>query len=81
MDILKNIREKASSLNKHIVLPEGNDLRMQLAAHNLSETGLCRVTLLGEEKEIREQASANQISLDQVEIIEPGRSNMLDFLS
>jgi len=77
MDLLEQIKQKASGLNKHIVLPEGTDLRMQKAAHHLSKEKLCRVTLLGEEDEIRKQASANQIYLD-VNILDPGRSDKLD---
>lgn len=43
---MKNIRERASELNKHIVLPEGNDPRVQEAARFLINEQICEVTLL-----------------------------------
>lgn len=45
-DIMNHIRERAGKQNKHIVLPEGEDPRVQKAAEFLTEKNICRVTLL-----------------------------------
>lgn len=55
-------RERAKSLNRHIVLPEGVDDRTLLAAHKLLLDGICRVTVLGDPDKIR--ARAGQLNLD-----------------
>jgi len=40
----KIFRERAKSLKRHIVLPEGVDDRTLIAAHKLLLDGICRVT-------------------------------------
>lgn len=46
MDFIAGIEQRAAALNGHVVLPEGDDPRLQEAARALTERKLCRVTLL-----------------------------------
>ncbi|TVQ15521.1 MAG: phosphate acetyltransferase [Balneolaceae bacterium] len=64
MDIIKQIRTHAKAAAKNIVLPETEDTRTLKAAEFLLKENICRVTLIGDEAEIREAAEAEAISLD-----------------
>jgi len=77
-EIVQNLRNRAAVLKKHIVLPEGGDLRMLKAAQRLTGEQVCRVTLLGNEKEIRKNAENNGISLAGVEVVDPASSKLSD---
>lgn len=50
--ILASLIERASKLNKKIVLPESNDIRVLEAANILQEQGICNVILIGKKEEI-----------------------------
>jgi phosphate acetyltransferase len=58
----KTFRERARSLARHIVLPEGVDDRSLIAAHKLLREGICRITVLGTPAKI--QARAKELDLD-----------------
>jgi len=64
MHIIKQIRTHAKAAAKNIVLPETEDTRTLKAAEFLLKEKICRVTLIGDEAEIREAAEAESISLD-----------------
>ncbi|MBQ3116302.1 MAG: phosphate acetyltransferase [Clostridia bacterium] len=67
--VLENIKKEASLLNKNIVLPEGEDSRVVLAAVEAVKEGLATVTLLGNKEEI---LKANPgVCLDGVNVIDP----------
>ncbi|MBN1968068.1 MAG: phosphate acetyltransferase [Candidatus Delongbacteria bacterium] len=70
-NIMQEIIEKAKKRQKHIVLPEGFDERMIVAAEKLAKEGICRVTLLGNNDEILSMARDKNISLEGVNIINP----------
>jgi phosphate acetyltransferase len=57
------IIQRAKSDHRHIVLPEGTEERILRAAEILMMRGVVEVTLLGNEEEIRQKASALGISL------------------
>ena len=68
-NVLKSIKDKASLLNKHIVLPEGEDSRVVIAASEVVKQGLARVTLLGNLDEI---TKANPgVDLSGVNVVDP----------
>ena len=68
-NVLENIKSKASALNKCIVLPEGEDSRVVVAAAEAVKQKLARVVVLGNPEEI---AKANpDVNLDGVTIIDP----------
>ena len=68
-NVLENIKNKASLLNKHIVLPEGEDSRVVRAASEVVKTNLARITLLGNKDEI---AKLNPgVDLTGINIVDP----------
>ncbi len=77
MDILERIRQRAAAQPQHIVLPEGNDPRTVVAAGICARNRLTRITLLGDEKTIRETAQRERVDLGGVEVIDHKRA--LDF--
>jgi phosphate acetyltransferase len=78
MSILERIRQRAASRPQHIVLPEGNDPRTVIAANECVKQRLAQITLLGDEESIRDAASANQLSLSGVTIIDHRRAPDFD---
>ena len=52
MDFLDSMYEKARSLNRHIVLPEGSESRTLHAARIITDKRLARLSLIGSFNEI-----------------------------
>ena len=68
-NVLENIKKQASALNKCIVLPEGEDSRVVVAAAQAVKENLARVVVLGNPEEI---AKANpEVDLSGVTVINP----------
>ncbi|MDR2634076.1 MAG: phosphate acetyltransferase [Treponema sp.] len=79
MDFVKDMRQKAKSLQKKLVLPEGTEPRTVKAARILADEGLAAsVTLLGKEPEIQNVASQGGVSLEGIHIVDPGASGLLE---
>jgi phosphate acetyltransferase len=70
MDILERIRQRAASRPQHIVLPEGNDPRIVIAAADCARRRIARVTVLGDEENIRSTAREQRLDLGGVTIID-----------
>lgn len=69
---MDNIKAKASALNKRIVLCEGEDSRVVKAASDTVKQKIAKITLLGDEAEIRK---ANpDVDLTGVDIVNPATS-------
>ena len=64
------ILEKARSVQRHIVLPEGSEIRILRAAEEVLYKGICRITLLGKKEELLGIARKNGISLDEKAILD-----------
>ncbi|KAL1508085.1 hypothetical protein AB1Y20_007678 [Prymnesium parvum] len=56
---------------QRIVLPEGDDTRIVVAAGELISRGLCDVTLIGEEKSVKALAESAHVCIDGATIIDP----------
>ena len=71
-DLLK----KAQKVKKHIVLPEGTDERILLAAARLTVLDIVEITLLGSKQNIEEKINELGISMnfDRVKIVDPASS-------
>lgn len=70
-----NLVAKAKSNKKHIVLPEGTDTRILLAAISLIDQNVVDVTLLGKREEILAKAAEVGIKLNgNIKIINPVES-------
>jgi phosphate acetyltransferase len=78
MSILDDLQEKAKGLNKHIVLPEGDDPRTIEAAREITSKKLARLTILGEPKTIEKHARDCGLELNAVNLIDPTDSPHLD---
>ena len=75
---LHNIIERARSDQRHIVLPEGGEERILRAVDALQRRQVVRLTLLGDEDEIRDRAAKLKIDLEGVMVINPITSDRLD---
>lgn len=75
-----NVVQKAKSLQKRIVLPEGTDDRILTAASQLADDEMAHLIVLGEEAKIL--ARVNELGLkwnkDRIQVIEPKTSTYYD---
>lgn len=78
MNILERLRQRASADPQHIVLPEGNEARTVLAASICAREKLARITLLGDEEQIRAAAQETGADLGGVEVIDHKRAPDFD---
>lgn len=76
MSLTQQFIDKAKKLQKRIVLPEGSDERMVLAAVKLAAEGIAKPILIGKEDEVKKLAAG--ASLDGVTIASPATSPDLD---
>ena len=72
MAIIDKIKAKAKANVKHIVLPEGEEIRNIQAAAMIVEQGLAKLTLLGNPDKVKEVAVG--VNLEGVAIIDPATS-------
>lgn len=70
--LMEQIYAEAKKAYKHIVLAEGEELRIINAAKKIVENRIARVTLIGNKELILERAEEN---LDGIEIIDPKQSD------
>lgn len=71
MALIDRIKERARVSAKHIVLPEGCEPRTIQAAPRVVREGIARVTLLGDEQQIRAKAQELGVDLEGVGILNP----------
>ncbi len=65
------IVEKARELNKHIILPEGEEPRTIQAAAICHKRKIARLSLLGNPNEINKTAENHGVDLEGIQIIDP----------
>lgn len=70
MNLLNQIKEKARTRNKAIVLPESHDERVLKAAEILTKEKICKVITLGNPVKVNEDAEKLGVDLAGVEIID-----------
>ncbi|MHA7218854.1 phosphate acetyltransferase [Arthrobacter sp. MDT1-48-3] len=71
---LHELIQRARSERRHIVLPEGEDVRVLKAAEILRRRDVCDLTILGPEARIRELASGQGIDLTGLTLVDPSTS-------
>ncbi len=81
LELLQTIRNKAKERKKTIVLPESHDERVLKAAATLSNEGIAKVILLGDEQKVREDVSSLNLDLQGVRIIDHQKSELLSDFS
>ena len=79
MDFVKEMRAKAQSAQKKLVLPEGTEKRTVKAARIIYDEKLAAsVTLLGNEEAIKAVAGQEGVKLDGLKIVDPSLSPDID---
>ena len=75
-----NLLQQAKFQKRHIVLPEGKEIRILKAAAFLLNRGIVDLTLLGQPEKIQQIINQNGISLNtsQLQIIDPARSDKVE---
>ncbi|MDO4356524.1 MAG: phosphate acetyltransferase [Clostridia bacterium] len=75
MAIIDQIKAKAQSNVKHIVLPEGEEIRNVKAAAVVLKEGIAKLTLLGNPEKVKAVAEEVGVCLCGAEIIDPATSD------
>jgi phosphate acetyltransferase len=75
---LHELIQRARSERRHIVLPEGEDIRVLKAAEILRRRDVCDLTILGPEARVRELAASQGIDLTGLTLIDPATSDLRD---
>lgn len=70
MELLNQIKDKASTLNKHIVLPEGDEPRTLKATEVILKEKLARITLLGNVDTIKAKAAELGVDITGASIVD-----------
>ena len=78
MDIIEQLIERAKSRPRSVVLPEGDDARVTLAARRLRDEGIAHPILIGERAVLEAAAASAGVSLDAIESVSPRTSDALD---
>lgn len=74
---INDVLAKAKQHYKTIVLPEGEDLRVLQAAHTINKDKICKIILLGDETQIKDDFAKNGWDINGIEIINPNTSPKL----
>ena len=72
MAFMDTIRDRVRGRGVRIVYPEGAEERAQRAAALLRDQGLARPALLGSEAKVRSSAAERGVSLEGIEVLDPG---------
>lgn len=74
-NLFTDIKERLHGNEKTIVLPEGKDVRILVAASRLQAEGLVKPILLGDEIEVTQVANAAAIDISGITIINPEKAS------
>ncbi|MDR2742893.1 MAG: phosphate acetyltransferase [Treponema sp.] len=79
MDFVKDMKNKARTLQKRLVLAEGTEPRTIKAARIIVDEGLAAsVTLVGAEAEIQKAAAAEGVNLNGIALADPVQSPLVE---
>ncbi|MFC3850527.1 phosphate acetyltransferase [Corynebacterium hansenii] len=70
--------KQAKENRRHIVLPEGEDDRILIAAGELLASDICDLTILGDPEFIRDRARVLGLDLSKASLMDPATSEHLD---
>lgn len=70
--------DRARADRRHIVLPEGSDDRILLAAGRLLARGIVDLTILGAEAAVRRRGAELGVDLSDAQVLDPDTSRLLD---
>jgi len=74
MSFIEEMKQRAKSDIKTIVLPEASDIRTVTAAHNVLKEGFANIILVGDKEEILNLANENNLDISKATIVEPAKS-------
>ncbi|MCK4858119.1 MAG: phosphate acetyltransferase [candidate division Zixibacteria bacterium] len=77
MSILEKLQDKAKSLKKRVVYPEGEEERTIIAAKKVVADAIAAVTLIGNSDEISALAGKHGLDLEQCRVIDPDSSDLI----
>ncbi|RME53822.1 phosphotransacetylase [Candidatus Woesearchaeota archaeon] len=75
--MLATIRKRAREAHKHIILAEGNDERVVIAAARARKERLARITLLGDVDKILVEAHHTKTSLSGISLLDTGHKHTI----
>lgn len=78
MSFIDEIKERAKTNIKTIVLPEAEDIRVLEATQKILNEGFAKVILVGNEENIFKKAKENNINIDEAKIVNPSNSEKFD---
>ena len=78
MTFLDRLADSLKRQGRVVVFPEGSDERILAAAGRLVEARLARVILLAPRTEVEATAAGAEVSLEGLEVIDPGESDRFD---
>lgn len=78
MDFISSLRTKAAALNKHIVLPEGDEPRMLHAAKIIEDSNMAQITILGNVEAIKSLAASEGVELTRTNYLDPSNHSRLE---
>ncbi|MDF1544635.1 MAG: phosphate acyltransferase, partial [bacterium] len=76
MSVLEQIRDRAKSKRRRVVLPEGTEPRVIQAAVKIVEQGLAEVTLIGPFDQLTALAAEHGLDTSKVTLIDPQTSEL-----
>ena len=71
MSFIEDIKIKAKSNIKTIVLPESEDIRVLKATAQIEQEGFAKIILIGDKNKIKSEIETNNLSISNTEIIDP----------
>ena len=74
MSFIEEMKEKAKSNIKTIVLPEATDIRVLKATEKIGKEGFSKVILVGEETQVLNLAKENNVDISNATIVNPAKS-------
>jgi phosphate acetyltransferase len=79
MSVSDLLVEKAQAANKKLVLPEGHDPRVVVAAQKILAKGVAKeLVVLGTDEEIKNSCEKGQVSSYDFKVIDPAKSQLLE---
>lgn len=80
MQFIEEIKKRAASNIKTIVLPEPEDLRVLEAASKITKEGFANVILIGDAEKALKDAKENNLDISKIKIINPSKlENISDY--
>lgn len=78
MSFIEDIKEKARSNIKKIILPESEDIRVLNAASQIEKESFAKIILIGNKEKIESIVKENNLSLSTTEIVDPNNFDKFD---